>query len=195
MGVTRLLIAGLVWLGCTAEACACTPLPVFTFPAVLLGWFAWLCLLVCFNQRAFANDPMNKYWFFGVPLALIPFSTPVYLVILFPITLPLVILYAAFPVHLVIEFCRACFGHIHDRAERTPRMILFGLPLALIVIGGVIIKWWVYSEYGGLRGFIWNLSGTLRIYAFFLLIGIGLLGLRLGPRVKAADASRTPTGE
>lgn len=149
-----------VVLACTAPAQACTPILSVGMPALGLAWLVWLLL------TPFLGRPGEWKWAALVPLGFLAFAVPMFAVFLLPAALALI----AFPMHLAVEFFDAAF---HGGDQRGRRLLYYGLPLAMVLVFGVMAKAALYGDYGGLRALAWNYAREAEAGFFAVWLAVG----------------------
>lgn len=85
------------------------------------------------------------------------------------LTLPLYLIFLSFPMAMAVDFFSAYFTPQRS-PERRWNMLVTGVPLAVVLIGGIAIKIMVYNQNGvGLRTLYWNYFENRGTWMFFII--------------------------
>ena len=185
----------LLLFSASLPASACTPVLSAAFPAVMLAYLVWVVLSIGLRRRHDFCD--RDLWLFGpsVPLGCVWFSVPILVFVL-----PFAFLFLAFPMHLAVEFFAALFSRSQASKDRRVRLLYYGIPLAIALFGGIIAKWMLYSERGGWRLLMANLSengpffGTVSFVVGLAVLTASILSERRRARREASAAPAEPGG-
>jgi hypothetical protein len=130
---------------------------------VMWAWLVFLALAAVLRFKLRMPVDVQPYvW--AVPLGALGFLAPITAFV----TGVGMIIFLVFPTHLAVQFCLALFRYGQDRAQR---LVVYGVPLAVMAGVAVAAKWALYSQYGGLRTFVMYYSQMWPAIVVIMAIG------------------------
>ncbi len=148
MALKRNGLVPALFFACTGPAMACTPVVSVGFGGLMVGFLVWCVLALC--TPGGCSSTSRGLWLVTVPIGMFTFVLPM----LAPLLFPAMFVAIAFPMHLAVEFFDAW---CHPRTPSRPeRLVVNGIPLALVLGLGLGAKGLLYGQYGGLRSLAWN---------------------------------------
>jgi len=162
------LVPGL-FFACTGPALACTPIISVGFGGLMAGFLVWCVLALCLP--GVSSSASRAFWLVTVPIGMFTFVLPM----LAPLLFLAAFVAIAFPMHLAVEFFDAW---CHPQTpSRSARLVVNGIPLALVLGLGLGAKGLLYGPYGGLRSLVWNYlhEAEAVFFAIWLLTGAVVL--------------------